>query len=225
MIKIFILIVVSLVPISLVYFNLTRPDVQSRGWFTVFVIFVMIERMWETFYTSKEKEVRKYHGDWTLMLTSVTYFFTGLVVIFDFFYSNRVINFFVTSIGLLIFIIAGILRFWSVKTLGDQWAIHAVGESKIISRHTLVRRGPYRYIRHPIYLGIMLELIGIALAANTYYALIPIFFINIPLYIQRALYEEKTSSKERFKEEYLVYKKEVPFMIPWHLVKSKKKGG
>ncbi|MFH0819747.1 MAG: isoprenylcysteine carboxylmethyltransferase family protein [bacterium] len=225
MIKIFILIVVSLVPISLVYFNLTLPDVHGRFWFTVFVIFVMIERMWETFYTSKEKEVRKYHGDWTLMLTSVMYFFTGLVVIFDFFYSNRVINYLITFLGLTIFILAGLLRYWSVKTLGDQWAIHAVGESKIMNKHTLIKHGPYKYSRHPIYLGIMLELIGIALTANAFYALIPIFFINIPLYIQRALFEERTSSKERFGEEYLLYKKEVPFMIPWHFIISKKKGG
>ena len=223
MIKILLSIIILSVPCSLIYLNITHPEANGRYLFNAFVIFIMLERIWETFFTSKEKDIRRFHGDWTLVLTTFMYFIAGLVMIWEFFYINR-INIFVTIVGVIIFFLSGALRFWGVRTLGDQWAIHAVGQSKIKSeKHTLIKSGPYKYIRHPIYLGIIFELIGIAVISNTFYALIFIFCINAPLYIIRAIYEEKTS-KERFGEGYIIYKNEVPFMIPLKIFYRNKDG-
>ena len=221
MIKILLSVIVLAVPSLLIYLNITHPEANGRYLFNAFVIFIMLERIWETFFTSKEKDIRQFHGDWTLVLTTFMYFIAGLTMIWEFFYINR-INIFLTIIGLIIFLLSGILRFWAVKTLGNQWAVHAVGKSKIITdKHTLIKSGPYKYIRHPIYLGIMFELIGIALTVNAFYALMLILCINIPLYIQRAIYEEKTSL-QRFGNEYRTYKNEVPFIIPWKPFNRKK---
>jgi len=217
MIKILIFIIVLSIPLSLIYLNLNYQDVEGKYLFTMFAIFVMLERIWETFYTPRDKQIQKFRGDWTLLATSFMYFLVCLFIIFSF-YSTITKNFSITVIGLIIFIAAGLLRFWAVKTLGHQWSIHLTDGLKQENNSNLIKIGPYKYIRHPIYLGIIFELVGIALVANSFYFIIFILFINTPLYIMRALYEEKISLI-KFGNEFGIYSKQVPFMFPFKLSK------
>jgi protein-S-isoprenylcysteine O-methyltransferase Ste14 len=63
----------------------------------------------------------------------------------------------VAGIGL---IVAGIgLRAWSIAALGQLFQYRI----KVQPGHRVVTGGPYRYVRHPSYSGILLVLIGIAL--------------------------------------------------------------
>ena len=213
MIKLFIIIVLILSPLFILYLNLTHPYVEGRYFFSFLVLIIGIEKIWETFFTSKEKESRKHHGDWTLLITSLMYFISVLLVVAEFFYIGRKINVLIFVTGLLIYIFAGILRFWSIKTLGGQWAIHLTNKSQLSGEPILIKKGPYKYIRHPIYLGHFLELVGTAMIFNAFYSLIFIFVINLSLYVKRALYEEKISL-HKFGNEYLSYKKETSFMLP-----------
>ena len=54
------------------------------------------------------------------------------------------------------------LTMWSVRTLGRQWALAA----RLVEGHELVTGGPYRYVRNPIYAGLlgMLLATGIVLS-------------------------------------------------------------
>lgn len=45
------------------------------------------------------------------------------------------------------------LRYWVIATLGDRWTTRVV----IVPDEPLVARGPYRFLRHPNYLGVVLE--------------------------------------------------------------------
>jgi protein-S-isoprenylcysteine O-methyltransferase Ste14 len=45
------------------------------------------------------------------------------------------------------------------RTLGQNWSSEVV----ILEKHKLIERGPYAYIRHPIYSGLLLMLMGTAL--------------------------------------------------------------
>lgn len=211
MIKLFIIFVAILSPFFLIYMNLTNPDVEGGYFFSLLALLIGIEKVWETFFTSKEKEIRKDHGDWTLLATSFAYFLSVLLVIAEFFYVGRKINILIFISGLLIYLLAGALRFWSIRILGFQWAIHLVDESN--DKMILIKKGPYEYIRHPIYLGHLLELIGVAIMFHAFYSLVFIFSVNLPLYIKRGLYEEKISLK-RFGKDYKVYKEETSFMLP-----------
>ncbi len=208
-------------PLYLIMLNINYPDTHNKLIFSIFAFFLTIERIWETFYTSKEKEVRNDTKDFTLLTTSIMYFVVGILAIFEFFYFDRnLIS--ISIVGLVIFVLSGLLRYISVKTLGDQWAINAVGESRLESgKHQLIINGPYKYIRHPIYLATMFELLGVILFFNAFYSILVFIFINVPLYIQRAIYEEKTSMN-RFGNDYRKYKEFTSFMFPFKFLKNLK---
>lgn len=214
MIKITIATVSIGILVALVYLNVAYPDIKGRLFFSFFAILVTAIKVWESFFTSKEKDARKYHGDWTLVLTALLYFAAGIVIVLEFFIVNRKLNLYFVIIGSLIFLLAIILRRWSVKTLGNQWAIHVAGSSKLNNELILITTGPYKYLRHPIYLSYILDLMGLAVAFSAFYALFFVIIINVPSYILRALFEEKSAFK-RFGQKYSEYKDKTSFMIPF----------
>jgi methyltransferase len=64
--------------------------------------------------------------------------------------------------GALVFAIAKAIKYWAISTLGPRWTFRVI----VPLRSTLVAAGPYRYLRHPNYVGVMGELIGFALLAG-----------------------------------------------------------
>ena len=62
------------------------------------------------------------------------------------------------SIGLLIWFAARILKDWAIATLGYRWCFRVLP----LPDRELVRRGPYRWMRHPNYLAVSGELAGAA---------------------------------------------------------------
>ena len=63
-------------------------------------------------------------------------------------------------IGVLLYAAGGVLRIWPVFVLGERFS----GLVAIQRGHTLVTGGPYRFIRHPSYLGLIVMALGWALA-------------------------------------------------------------
>jgi protein-S-isoprenylcysteine O-methyltransferase Ste14 len=71
--------------------------------------------------------------------------------------------------------------------LGDSWSdIEVPGQ---VAKPQLVSRGLYRYIRHPIYTGDMLLLIGLELALNSWFVLLVL--VMMPVIMRQTLREEK----------------------------------
>ena len=170
------------------------------------------ERLWETFYSTKERRRYKIYGDWTLPLVSILYIILGFIKITEFFYLRREINILILLFSTILFCYAFTLRWLGRKALGNQWAVHAVGAQKI-KKVRLLRIGPYKYIRHPIYVGVILEIISFSLIFSTYYSFIFCLVFNVPMQIIRSFMEEKTSIR-KFGEAYLKYKQEIPAFIP-----------
>jgi methyltransferase len=61
--------------------------------------------------------------------------------------------------GLAIFAAGKALKYWAMASLGPLWSFRVL----VLSGAPLVTRGPYAWMRHPNYLGIIGELAGTAL--------------------------------------------------------------
>ena len=214
MLKILIFTILISIPLLLICLDLSYPNVKGRYIFTAFAFVVMIERIWETFYSSNETRPREIEGDWTLPMAALCYYAMSIIMILEFFTANRKINYVVTFLGTCIFVLAFSLRIWGIKTLGRQWTVHAIGPSKIQAEIFFIKEGPYKYIRHPIYAGVILEVTSLPLIPNSYYAFLFALLVNVPVQLVRTYCEEKASLK-KFGEQYLKYRKEVPAFLPY----------
>jgi len=81
--------------------------------------------------------------------------------------------------------------FWARFHLGSNWS----GVVTLKENHELIRSGPYRTVRHPIYSGILLALIGTAVAIGEMRALVAVAVIWLSFYI-KARREESLLSRE-----------------------------
>jgi methyltransferase len=61
--------------------------------------------------------------------------------------------------GAAIFLAAKALKWWAIVSLGQCWTFRVI----VIPGARLVAAGPYRWLRHPNYVGVMGELTGVAL--------------------------------------------------------------
>ena len=96
--------------------------------------------------------------------------------------------------------------------LGDAWSL-----VPIASEHTgVVTTGPYRLVRHPIYLGLSLLALGEATAFGSSPAIVAIFAAVVPSFLWRARVEERLLLRI-FGERYLLYRKHTKSMIPYLL--------
>lgn len=79
------------------------------------------------------------------------------------------------------------LRLAAMHALGNSWNARGT----IASSQPIVRTGPYRWIRHPNYLGVLLEGIALPLAGAAWYSLIFVNLLLIPVTLRRLRAEER----------------------------------
>lgn len=77
----------------------------------------------------------------------------------------------------------------------------------------LVATGPYRWVRHPLYLSMILATIGLAVAFRSLCALVIILFIFMPAGLWRARLEEQALGR-RFGQEWEDYAAKTFFILP-----------
>ncbi|HXP35202.1 MAG TPA: isoprenylcysteine carboxylmethyltransferase family protein [Chthoniobacterales bacterium] len=110
-------------------------------------------------------------------------------------------------------IVLVVASFWimaaAMRVLGKQWSLQA----RVLEDHKLIREGPYRFVRHPIYTG-MLGMIVVAGLAWSHWIgfIISILFFAIGTAI-RVRSEEKLL-REQFGGAFDDYKRRVPAVVP-----------
>jgi len=97
----------------------------------------------------------------------------------------------------------------AVRTLGKQWALAA----RLVEGHKLITEGPYRFVRNPIYTGMLGTLVATGLAMEHWLALIPAFILFAVGLVIRVRSEEKLL-RAAFGEEFEEYAKRVPAVLP-----------
>jgi protein-S-isoprenylcysteine O-methyltransferase Ste14 len=109
-------------------------------------------------------------------------------------------------IGNLVALAGALLRLWAA--------------GHIEKGRVLAQSGPYAYTRNPLYLGSLIMALGIIIAGQGYWLLLPfgIFFIGFYLPVMRA---EEQDLSHAFGEEFLKYSKHVPLFFPCRRIASR----
>jgi protein-S-isoprenylcysteine O-methyltransferase Ste14 len=115
-----------------------------------------------------------------LLAVIIQIWLPDILPIFESSWQIRVTGLVIYTLGLLTAIAA---RF----QLGDNWANIETGQ--VMERQSVVARGVYEYVRHPIYIGDLLLLTGLELALNSW--LVLGVLVLAPVVILKALKEER----------------------------------
>ena len=110
--------------------------------------------------------------------------------------------------GLAVGLAGAVLLTWSSAVLG-RFMIH---EAAVRDDHALVRAGPYRFVRHPVYAGYLALLFGSGVASLNVclWLLWPVSLIGI--LIQAA--SEEQLLRERFGQDYECYARRTGRLVP-----------
>jgi protein-S-isoprenylcysteine O-methyltransferase Ste14 len=168
-----------------------------------------IHRFWSTLFRIKSNRGKIENG-WTLHVLTIVHFWIGICAVVEYFLIAGELNYVISLIGLIMFSIALLGRTWAENTLGKYHS----AQIEIREDQPLITSGPYKYVRHPIYFFILIEILGFPLIANAYYAFALSFFLYIPLLLLRLHLEEKVLT-EKFGTAYIQYKSAIPCLIPF----------
>jgi len=116
-------------------------------------------------------------------------------------------------LGLSLSLLGIAIWLWGQQTLGRYYSIEVV----IYHGHQLVERGPYRFVRHPMYTGLFLLWAGAGFAVQSWVAAVVIAIITAIAWTRIIPIEEKVLVSE-FGEQYVSYSRRVkgrfiPFIL------------
>jgi protein-S-isoprenylcysteine O-methyltransferase Ste14 len=111
--------------------------------------------------------------------------------------------------GCLLALAGAALVLWSRAELGSAWSFVPMADQ----RTGLVATGPYRFVRHPIYLGLSMLAMGEALAFSSWPAVAVVLAAIVPTFVWRARVEERLLA-DTLGERYVAYRKQTRMIIP-----------
>lgn len=97
---------------------------------------------------------------------------------------------------------------WARLYLGRNWSSRPVAKEG----HELVTTGPYAYVRHPIYTGVIMAALGTALTGTLFG--VGVFFIATGIFLSRIPREERIM-QELFPNEFPAYRARTKRLIPF----------
>ena len=112
------------------------------------------------------------------------------------------------AVGLAVQVASALLHVWARRHLGRNWSSAVM----IKDEHRLVRSGPYRVVRHPIYSAILGMSVGTAIVSGRLHALLGVATIAFA-YWRKIRLEERLLG-ETFGADYDAYKRQSWALIP-----------
>ncbi|MGB9474712.1 MAG: isoprenylcysteine carboxylmethyltransferase family protein [Candidatus Udaeobacter sp.] len=103
------------------------------------------------------------------------------------------------------------LAIWARLILGRNWS----GVVTLKEDHELIQRGPYRFVRHPIYTGLQFMFLGTAIALGHLAAFIAVPLVFVSFWIK--LSQEELLMLKQFPNDYPDYQRRVKRIIPFLL--------
>jgi protein-S-isoprenylcysteine O-methyltransferase Ste14 len=118
-----------------------------------------------------------------------------------------------TTEGLILQIAMFILAIWARFHLGHYWR----GVIAILGNHQLIRSGPYRLVRHPIYTAMLGMFVGTAIVSGGLYALLGVVLAAVAYW--RKVRIEEHYLHQAFGEEYAEYSRITPALVPLRIIR------
>jgi protein-S-isoprenylcysteine O-methyltransferase Ste14 len=108
-----------------------------------------------------------------------------------------------------------LLSFWlrrrAIRELGKMWSLHV----EIRAQHELVMSGPYRWVRHPAYTSMVLELASFGLILQSRFTSGVVVLLFVPTLILRIKIEEAALREQV--QGYSEYQRSTPALLPYKL--------
>lgn len=114
----------------------------------------------------------------------------------------------ISWIGIALTWVGVAIAVWARYCLGVYWSARVT----LKEGHQLIRSGPYAFVRHPIYTGMLLGSTGAALVAGEWRGVLAIALL-LGAHSRKAMREEALLTKE-FGDEYTSYRKHTGFLFP-----------
>jgi protein-S-isoprenylcysteine O-methyltransferase Ste14 len=103
------------------------------------------------------------------------------------------------------------LRRRAIRELGKMWSLHV----EIRAQHQLIMSGPYRWVRHPAYTSMVLELVAFGLLLQSIYTSALVLLLFVPTLVMRIRIEEAALREQV--AGYSEYQRSTPALLPYKL--------
>jgi protein-S-isoprenylcysteine O-methyltransferase Ste14 len=113
------------------------------------------------------------------------------------------------AVGLFLVLIGISFAIWARLQLGGNWSATV----SVKEGHTLIRQGPYTVVRHPIYSGLLLALLGVAIIVGEVRGLMGVVVFFIALWLKSSM--EERFMLEEFGVEYRSYQQRTKALVPY----------
>lgn len=100
------------------------------------------------------------------------------------------------------------LAVWARRNLGSNWS----GEVRIAAGHQLVRSGPYRFVRHPIYTAVLGMYCGTGLISGQVHAVVALVMVTLAYW--RKIRLEERALGETFGGDFESYRSDTWALVP-----------
>lgn len=90
------------------------------------------------------------------------------------------------------FVLAEALRYWAITSLGKRWNTRIV----VLEGEPLIRRGPYRFLSHPNYLAVALELVCVPMIFGAWLTALICTVLNAALLLRLRIPTEVAAMRD-----------------------------
>ncbi|HEY3875165.1 MAG TPA: isoprenylcysteine carboxylmethyltransferase family protein [Candidatus Kapabacteria bacterium] len=177
--------------------------------FAVFLIFWIV-----TAQRVKQTMERRAFG-WNTIVPLIVIFFIILLHVLGIFHSAFIRSwphrFWIDLLSDFIVLAGLVVTLWSRVLLGGNWSRSV----ELKKGHELIERGPYAKVRHPIYSGILLMFLGLAVYHASIFIFAMVLLFSVMFWFKAKSEEELLT--EHFPDAYPEYKKRTWRLIPYLL--------